>query len=105
MTSAGKVNPRRRLASLSTFSKLALTSCVLFAAVSAFHNLARGEVPRPSAFVIVLAGFAVFALAKASVIRRGMLVSFGTQRLSENESNAYRLGYWLMAVGVLVTFA
>jgi hypothetical protein len=33
------------------------------------------------------------------------ILSFGTAAMSENMANLYRLGYWLMAVDILVTFA
>ena len=46
----------------------------------------------------------LFALAKLTVIWGGVVVSVGTRHMSEGAANAYRVGYWLMAVGVLLTF-
>lgn len=32
-------------------------------------------------------------------------MSFGTSLMTSRMANLYRLGYWLMAVGALITFA
>jgi hypothetical protein len=55
--------------------------------------------------MIVLLGFGLFSLAKLSVILHRQRISFGTRSMSARMANAYRLGYWLMACGMLVTFA
>jgi hypothetical protein len=54
--------------------------------------------------VIVLIGFLLFLVGKLSVILHKQRISFGTRLMSERMANCYRLGYWLMAVGVLITF-
>lgn len=68
------------------------------------RNLFAGQVPNPSAFAITLAGFAFFLVAKLSVVRRGHLVTFGPGLMSPGMKNAYRSGWWLMVVGIMVTF-
>lgn len=50
---------------------------------------------------ILVAGLALFVLAKISVIRTGHLVSFGPGRMSRMMRFVYRLGYTLMAVGAI----
>jgi len=68
------------------------------------RNLIAGQVPNPSAFAITLAGFAFFLVAKLSVVCRGHFVSFGAGRMSPGMKDAYRAGWWLMVLGMLVTF-
>lgn len=63
-----------------------------------------GEVANPYAFTICIVGFLLFLISKISIFRKGVLVSFGTKRLTETMGNLYRLGYWLMAVGLILTF-
>jgi glucan phosphoethanolaminetransferase (alkaline phosphatase superfamily) len=89
---------------LSLFSKSAIGLLVLWMALDAAVNIVNGEVRHPGAFVVVLVGVALFSVAKVSVIRRGTRISFGTSRMTENMANTYRIGYWLMIVGILVTF-
>jgi hypothetical protein len=36
--------------------------------------------------------------------RKEHWINFGTKRMTENMANLYRLGYWLMIVGVVYTF-
>lgn len=74
------------------------------AAVIAFMNIVRGRVPHPRAFLIVALGFLFFMIAKISVIKRGSLFSIGTRNMGQNMANLYRVGYWLMFVGCLLTF-
>jgi hypothetical protein len=90
---------------LSLFSKVGITVLVALGFLAAIWNVANGSVAHPRAFWIVLAGLVLFLIGKVSVIARGRWVSFGTWPMSENMANVYRLGYWLMAVGILVTFA
>ena len=64
-------------------------------------NIVIGEIADPYAFYICIIGFILFLISKVSLFRKGILVSFGTNRLTENMGNFYRLGYWLMAVGLI----
>jgi hypothetical protein len=70
---------------------------------SAVINIKRGHVNHPGAFGIAIVGLLLFLTAKISVIRRKK-ISFGTSLMSEGMANLYRVGYWLMLVGILVTF-
>jgi hypothetical protein len=55
------------------------------------------------AVVLTLAlGFASFAIAKLSVIRRDTLVSFGHQRMSTKMKRYYVLGYFTMGCGSML---
>jgi hypothetical protein len=74
---------------------------VLFITV---RNIIISEVANPYAFTICIVGFLLFLISKISLFRKGSLFNFGTKRLSENMGNLYRLGYWLMAVGLILTF-
>jgi hypothetical protein len=75
------------------------------AGVSAIQNVTHGVVHQPRAFIVVLIGFLCFAFAKLSVIRHKRLVSFGTRVMTEDEANFYRIGYYLMGLGFIFTFA
>ena len=80
---------------------------VIFTAVliaAALLNIWRGDASHPNFFVIAIVGFLLFLVAKLSVIARHRWVSFGTRFMSPAMANAYRVGYWLMFVGVLATF-
>jgi hypothetical protein len=48
-------------------------------------------------------GFVLFAAAKVQNIRKGYLVSFGSAQMPGSQRWAYRLGYFLMAISVLLT--
>lgn len=50
-------------------------------------------------------GFALFAAAKVQNIRSGHLVPFGAANMLTTEKWAYRIGYALMALGLLIFFA
>jgi hypothetical protein len=85
-------------------SKTAIVLLVLWIVIGAALNIQRGEVRHPLAFVAVIVGFVLFAATKLCVIAGGKRISFGTSRMTEGMANAYRVGYWLMIVGTLVTF-
>ena len=68
-------------------------------------NMVSGEVKRPLAFFIVLPGFCLFLIAKITLFRNGLWFSLGTKQMTEGMSNLYRIGYWLMVVGLIFTFS
>lgn len=69
---------------LSKFGKIAsILIFVIPAIISAIVNIARHNVPNPMAFFIVIIGFALFLIAKISMIRKKRLVSFGTSNIPE----------------------
>jgi len=72
--------------------------------ISAIYNIVSGHVVRPMAFLIVLVGFVLFLISKLSVVLKKKFVSFGSKLMTENMGNLYRIGYWLMIVGLLYTF-
>ena len=51
------------------------------------------------------AGLLLFLVAKASNLRRGIRVSFGSDAMSPWNRRAYRVGYLLMAFGGIATVA
>ena len=53
--------------------------------------------------VLVSSGFLLFADAKASRLRQGHWVSFGTTGMTRRHRISYRLGYVLMVAGAVVT--
>jgi hypothetical protein len=75
------------------------------AGINAVHNALHGTVHQPHAFAIVLLGFVCFAIVKMSVIRKTKLVSFGTHVMTDDQANFYRVGYYLMGLGFIFTFA
>lgn len=88
---------------LSRFGKLFIYLLFFLWVASAVINMKRGHVNHPGAFGVAIVGLSFFLIAKASVIRRKK-ISFGTALMSEGMANLYRLGYWLMIVGILITF-
>jgi len=72
--------------------------------ISSAFNIVHGVVPNPSIFAVVLVGFILFLIAKFSVLSKGIKFSFGTGHMSPIMANIYRVGYWLMLVGILCTF-
>lgn len=83
------------------FSTLLL--CLIFAG-TAIINISRQNVPNPYAFFVMIFGFILFMIAKLSNVKKNNLISLGTFNMSANMSNLYRLGYWFMVVGLLLTF-
>jgi len=84
---------------------LAMTGLFLAAMGAAAQNAARAVVPRPGAFAVVVCGLVLFLVPKLQVVRAGRPISFGTRHMTESQGNAYRLGYFLMAAGFLLTFS
>jgi len=62
------------------------------------------QVPHPWLVVLVLVGFTLFVVSKLAVILYRERISFGTRLMTTPMANMYRLGYWLMVVGILATF-
>jgi hypothetical protein len=82
---------------------LAIFILIVVSAI-AIVNIIRGNVPHPRMLLIVAVGFIFFAVAKASVFKRGTLFSIGTKGMSQAMANLYRVGSWLIFVGCLFTF-
>ena len=77
---------------------------IIIASAVAIANIIRGRVPHPQAFLIVVTGLILFAIAKTSDIRANKRFTCGTRSMSQMMANMFRLGYWLMFVGCLLTF-
>jgi hypothetical protein len=88
----------------SPVGKLVVTVGILVAMIAALTNILRGEPQNPLAFGITAVGFVLFLIAKLSVVRQRQWISFGTKLMSPGMANAYRVGYWLIIVGILATF-
>lgn len=89
----------------SPVGKILTVIIVAWFAITAAMNIMRGEVPHPFAFAVSLVGFLFFLIAKVSVISRTKRITFGPGALRPGMSLLYRVGYWLMALGLLATFA
>ena len=89
---------------LSPIGKVIVVIGIVGLALVAGMNIARGDPQRPMAFAITLLGFVLFLAAKLSVVRRRGWISFGTDLMSPGMADAYRVGYWLMGIGILATF-
>ena len=89
----------------SNFLKIVIWLTLAALGIGAIVNIYYGNVTNPKAFLVVLVGFILFAISKLSVILKNKKISFGTKPMYENMANLYRLGYWLMIVGLLATFA
>ena len=94
----------RRCSEFGPIGKGATWILVGFFALMALVNIATGDVRHPWAFGIILMGFVLFAVSKLSVILQRRWISFGTGPMSPRMANCYRLGYWLMVLGVLTAF-
>ncbi len=79
--------------------------CILGLFIIAVRNMIRGHVNHPMSSLIILLGLSLFSVAKASVIKREGLFSFGTKNMNQAMANLYRIGNFLMFVGFLFTFA
>ena len=94
---------RRHIKSVSVplFPIVAMLAVVLSCLVGVVAGLSVPAIIAWASLVIV--GLAMFVVAKLSVIRRGVLVSFGSQRMSPTMRRLYRLGWVLMLPGGIVT--
>ena len=85
-------------------SKILVWMLIPLAGFSAAYNILSGNVVRPTAFYFVIGGFILFAIGKLSVILKKQRVSFGSKLMSQNMANLYRVGYWLLFIGIIFTF-
>jgi hypothetical protein len=90
---------------ISPVAKVGIYALIVLAFLSAMLNIYRREVPRPCCLVVVLTGLLLLVISKASLFKKGRMLSFGSQGMSEPMTMTYRLGYWFILVGVLLTFA
>ena len=88
----------------SIFGKTAIYILLIIIAISSAFNIIKGVAPNPYFFLIVAIGFSLLLVAKISVLAEGVKFSFGTEKMSNLNSNLYRFGYWLMVVGTIFTF-
>jgi hypothetical protein len=88
----------------STFARFSIYLLIALWAATALFNAYRGEVRYPEAFYVALLGLVFFAIAKISAIRK-KAISFGSASMTPGMAALYSIGYWLMVVGALVTFA
>jgi len=65
-------------------------------------NAARNPAATTSLTLYAL-GFALFLVAKLSLIRSGRVITFGSRLMRPGYRVLYRLGYALMAAGTLFT--
>ena len=84
---------------------VAIVVVIAFAMKAAARNVADEVVVRPWVLGIVLIGFICFLVPKLTVIREKRRVSFGTGLMTNPQANFYRLGYFLMGLGLLLAFA
>jgi hypothetical protein len=90
---------------LSIVGKVLVSLVVVAVSVGAAIRLGRGDVRHPELLWIVALGFILFLVAKLSVVLRGKWISFGSGPMTEAMGNMYRIGYWLLIVGILFMLA
>ena len=90
---------------LSHFSKTAVALIFFMAAVSVIVNIKKGIVPDPGSFLIVSVGFILFVIPKLCMIVQKSWVDVGPSSTTESMANLHPLGYWMMMLGILLTFA
>jgi len=76
----------------------------LFVILPALENIVALRVKFPLACFLVIPGTVLLAIAKTSLFRQGMWISFGDRKMSGRISNCYRLGYYLIFWGLFLTF-
>ena len=79
---------------------------ILIGVPIALASVVAGGAPRVFTLITIglyYAGFALFLVAKISVLRQGIPLSFGSARMSTWNRRAYRSGYVLMFLGVVAT--
>lgn len=72
-----------------------------------YNHMTTGQ-PQPWALPILLAGFVLFSIAKISMFRQGKWFTFGadtTAGMSGRMAACYLIGYLLMIVGFILSFA
>jgi hypothetical protein len=72
-------------------------------AFSGYNHVSTG-VPWPPGLAILLGGFALFLAAKVLVIRRGIWLTVGTEKMRPVETLLYLSGYALMIGGFVLSF-
>lgn len=85
------------------WGKVAFSLLFLLWVGSAVLNVTRGHANYPTAFGVAIIGLFLFLVAKIAAIRKNR-ISYGAGDMCESMANLYRLGYWLMVVGALLTF-
>jgi len=88
----------------SNYLKILSWLLIVVIGIGALLNIYLGNITHPKAFFVVLIGFISFVIGKLSVILKKQKISFGTKLMTENMANLYRVGYWLMIVGLIATF-
>lgn len=89
---------------LSWFGRGTAVLVLVYLGFSTLDHIAHGDPVHPFAFGTTLIGFVLFVIAKVSVIVRKRWISFGSGLMTSGMADTYRVGYWLMVVGVLATF-
>ena len=89
----------------SIFGRSAVYVSLVFAAYSVVLNILAGKVSIPSAFFLVLAGFVFFLIPKLLVKKTEGVFGFGSKNMSNKLANSYRFGYWMMFLGIGLTFS
>lgn len=89
---------------LSKPGRVVVTIALLFIGFFTIKNIVNFSVPNPLMFLISIVGFMLFLISKFSIIREGDFVTFGASKMTSSMANLYRLGYWLIVVGVIGAF-
>lgn len=90
---------------LSMFSKIGIIVALLIPMIIiAIGNIYYQEIYHPEFLGVVLFGAILFSIGKLSVITEKKIISFGPRLMTENMANLYRLGYFLMILGILLMF-
>jgi hypothetical protein len=83
---------------------MGIAVALLLPLLVAFRNAVRTEPVLTSTrcVAILLIGFAMFAVAKITVIRAGQFVSYGPSRMKRGMRYLYYLGYVIMSAGAML---
>ena len=84
---------------------LLLALVVIPAAITTVYNIATWDVRRPYGFVLLIAGLICFLVSKGLFLLKRFVAGFSGNKVREYSRNFSRAGYWLMGVGLVLTFA
>jgi len=88
------------------FFVVKVAHCVIIvSAIKSLINIFSGNIINPIAFSITATWGVLFFISKVSMFRRKIWVSFGTKGMPECMENCYRIGYWLIIAGIIMTFS
>lgn len=95
---------RRYLWQIDTYPSIIVAAVFLLTGMLAPYIMQHLSITGYLAAALLLGGLACLTVAKVSVYRQGIWLSFGPGLMSRGYASLYKAAYALMAVGVLLMF-